>query len=484
MNPHFSARKLHKLFCEGELQAEDIVDGFLNRIHTYEPKIRSFLHLLSARAKEKAIELDHKRKQGQPLGRLAGIPIALKDNIHVCGEKTTCGSRFLQNYTAVFSASVVERLEKEDAIIIGKTNLDEFAMGSSTENSAFHRTKNPWNTDLSPGGSSGGSAAAVAARFCPIALGSDTGGSIRQPASFCGIVGFKPTYGRVSRQGLVAYGSSLDQIGPLAHSVSDAALVMEVIGHHCDKDATSLFEPPDLYLSDRKKDLRGIKIGVPRAFVEQMDEEFYHLFQANLEQFTDLGASVHNISIPTLSHSLAIYYIIATAEASTNLARYDGIGFSRRSSHAESLQDIYAYSKEEGFGAEVKQRILLGTYVLSAGYREAYYQQAQKARSRLIHEFSESFSHCHLIALPTTPTTAFGFDTHKSPLEMYLEDIFTMAANLAGLPAVSIPGGFKNGLPFGLQLMGPQKGDVSVLGAAYTFEQAYPSFFKAPEVSA
>ena len=422
---------------------------------------------------KRAKELDEKQKSGKKMGRLAGIPIAIKDNIHVKGEITTCASKFLVNYKAPFDATVIRLLEEEDAIIIGKTNLDEFAMGSSTENSAIQKTYNPWDLKCTPGGSSGGSAAAVAARLCPLALGSDTGGSVRLPGSFCGIVGFKPTYGRVSRYGLVAYGSSLDQIGAFATRTADAALLMEVIGKHCEKDSTSYDLPSDSHLDNFKDNIKGMKIGVPWKFLEGLAPEPKEVFQKAMEKFKALGAEIIDVDLSILKYSIAVYYILATAEASTNLARFDGIRYGVRAPEAKTLDEVYDLSKEQGFGSEVKRRILLGTYVLSSGYKDAYYQKAQKVRGLIIRRFEEIFKVCDLVATPTSPFTAFEIGAIKDPLQMYLEDIYTIGSNLAGLPAISIPEGFaKDGKPLGLQLIGPQRLDGRVLMAADVFEKA------------
>lgn len=476
-----SAHALRELFYKGEVSAESIAETTLKRIAHHDPKIGAFLSILSERVLEKAKKLDQKRKSGKPLGKLAAVPIAIKDNIHIKAAITTCASRFLQNYQAVFDATVIKLLEEEDALIVGKTNLDEFAMGSSTENSAYHLTKNPWDLTCSPGGSSGGSSAAVSARLCPIALGSDTGGSVRQPASFCGIVGFKPTYGRVSRYGLVAFASSLDQIGPLAHNVADAALTMEIIGRHCPHDSTSLRRDPELYLKKIHGDIRGTTIGVPWHFLEQLEERSKENFVQSIEIFKNLGVNVIDIDLDLLKYSIAIYYILATAEASTNLARFDGVRYGKRSARAATLEEVYDYSKQEGFGPEVKKRILLGTYVLSSGFQDAYYKKAQKIRTLLIQKFKAAFEKCSIIAMPTSPFSAFAIGGIQDPLQMYLQDIFTIGSNLAGLPAISIPNGFDaDHRPFGLQLIGPQMQDGNVLQFANAFEKATDFASKIP----
>ncbi len=468
-----SALAIRDRFLSGDLSARTIAENVLKRIEKHDPKIGAFLHLLSQRMLTQADQLDQKRKSGKPLGKLAGIPISLKDNMHIKGEITTCASKFLTNYRAVFESTVVRLMEEEDALLVGKTNMDEFAMGSSTENSAFHPTKNPWDLKCSPGGSSGGSAAAVAARLCPIALGSDTGGSIRQPASFCGIVGFKPTYGRVSRYGLVAFASSLDQIGPLTTTVGDAALVMEVIGKHCPHDSTSMDLPPEEYLKKMDHGIHGTKIGVPYRFIDQLKDGAKENFLNALETYKNLGATLVDVDLDILKYSVAIYYILATAEASTNLARFDGIRYGNRSARATNLEEVYDFSKQEGFGPEVKKRILLGTYVLSSGYQDAFYKKAQKVRALVINQYKKAFSQCDIVAMPCSPITTFELGEIQDPLHMYLQDIYTISANLAGLPAISIPSGFDHrSRPFGLQLIGPQMHDAKVLSFAHAFEKA------------
>lgn len=471
----FTAHSLSQAFRKGEISAESIAESTLARIAALDDKVGAFLSVFTDRVREKARQLDQKRSSGASLGKLAGVPIALKDNIHVKGEISTCGSRFLSNYRAVFDATATRRLEQEDALIIGKANCDEFAMGSSTENSAYQLTKNPWELSCSPGGSSGGSAAAVAARFCPLALGSDTGGSIRQPASFCGIVGYKPTYGRVSRYGLVAFGSSLDQIGPFATTVEDAALAMEVLGAHCSHDSTSLSLPPEHYVRLLHEPFRPQTIGVPYRFLEKLEGEAKEHFLRALDVYKEMGATCVDVDLDILKYSIAMYYIISTAEASTNLARFDGIRYGQRSPRAKTLEEVYDFSKQEGFGPEVKRRILLGTFVLSSGYQDAYYKKALKVRTLTIEKFKEAFEKCQVIAMPTSPFTTFPLGAIKDPIEMYLQDIFTIGANLAGLPAISIPSGFsREGKPFGLQLLGPQMHDAQVLKYAHAFETIKP----------
>jgi aspartyl-tRNA(Asn)/glutamyl-tRNA(Gln) amidotransferase subunit A len=470
---HNSAKNLAERFKKGDISAQEIVKATCTRIENHDKTLQSFLAVYQERAQKKAQELDAKRASGKTLGKLAGVPVALKDNMHVKGEITTCGSRFLSNYRAVFDATITRLLEEEDAIIIGKTNLDEFAMGSSTENSAYQKTKNPWELSCSPGGSSGGSAAAVAARLCPLALGSDTGGSIRQPAAFCGIVGYKPTYGRVSRYGLVAFASSLDQIGPLATCVEDAALMMDVIARPCEKDSTSIPHVPEAYLQNLSQDNSKKRIGIPWNFLKDLKPDIKENFQKAVETFKQLGCEIVEIDLDILKYSVAVYYILATAEASTNLARFDGIRYGNRSSRAKNLDEVYEFSKQEGFGAEVKNRILLGTFVLSSGFQDAYYKKAQKVRQLIVDRFRKAFSSCDLIAMPSAPFATFPLGAIQDPLQMYLQDIYTICANLAGLPAISIPSGFNaEKKPLGLHLLGPTLHDGRVLAFAHAFEKA------------
>lgn len=478
-----SIQELTSCFKKGEVSAKEIVNHTFARIEKFEPQLDAFISLCKERALQKAEQLDLKKKQNLPLGRLAAVPVAIKDNINVQGEITTCGSKFLTNFRAPFNATVIDLLEKEDAIIVGKTNLDEFAMGSSTENSAFKMTKNPWKLNTVPGGSSGGSAAAVAARCTPLALGSDTGGSIRQPGSLCGIVGFKPTYGWVSRYGLVAFGSSLDQIGPLTRSVADNALAMEVMGKHCPFDSTSIPNERPPLLPELKKPVAGMTIGVPWQFLEDLEPEYKKSFEDSIRICKSLGMKVVDVDLSLLKYSVAIYYIVATAEASTNLARFDGIRYGVRSKAAKTLDEVYDLSRQEGFGPEVKRRIVLGTFVLSSGYQEAYHRKAQKVRALVIKQYKEAFEKCQLIATPTSPFSAFELGSIKDPLQMYLADIYTIGADLAGLPAMSLPSGFtQDGRPIGLQLTGPQLGEKVVFQGASAFEEATQFYKKIPEL--
>ena len=468
----YTAFQLHQQFLLKKISAEEIVRYFLQRIEKLDGQVGAFLSVFPERALNQARLLDQKRAKGEKLGRLAGVVVGVKDNMHVKGELTTCGSKFLSNYRAVFNATVTRLMEEEDAIILGKTNLDEFAMGSSNENSAFKKTSNPWNLECVPGGSSGGSTAAVAARLCPISLGSDTGGSVRQPAAFCGVSGFKPSYGRVSRYGLVAFGSSLDQIGPIATTTEDIGMIMEVLGQHDAHDATSLPIHAEDYLALYNSSIQGKKIGIPWQFLENLSSEAKENFLKALEIMKGLGCEVVDVDLNVLKYAVATYYIIATAEASTNLARFDGIRYGVRSKRAETLDQIYDYSRTEGFGPEVKKRIFLGTYVLSAGYQEAFYKQAAKVRVKIIDEFNRAFEQCDAIATPVSPTVAFRKGAIQDPLEMYLQDIYTIGVNLARLPAISVPSGFsKEKMPFGFQIIGARRADTLVCWLAHAYEK-------------
>ncbi len=467
-----TAIELHEDYLAHKISAIEVVEYFLKRAEVFDTQLKSLISVLGNKAREKARVLDEKRAAKKPLGKLAGIVFIIKDNIQMKGEITTCGSKFLEHYKAPFDATVVKRIEEEDGIIIGKSNLDEFAMGSSTENSAFFPSKNPWDLECTPGGSSGGSAAACAAGLSPISFGSDTGGSIRQPAAFCGIFGFKPTYGRVSRFGLVAFGSSFDQIGPFARSVKDIAMIQEVISTPCENDSTSIQDPPEHYLEELSLSLHGKKIGVPYSILDGLDPEIRKKFDDALKIYQSLGVKIVEVDLDLIKYSIPMYYILATAEASTNLARFDGIRYTTRSKQAKTLEEVYEFSKGEGYGPEVKQRILLGTFVLSAGYQDSYYKQAQRVRTLLIEEYEQAFSSCDVIALPTSPTTAFKFRSIQDPVSMYKQDIFTISANLAGIPAISIPLGLSSdGKPIGFQIQGPQQGDAKVLRFAHHFEK-------------
>nr|RNJ69933.1 MAG: Asp-tRNA(Asn)/Glu-tRNA(Gln) amidotransferase subunit GatA [Leptolyngbya sp. IPPAS B-1204] len=474
-----SIRELHDQLVNKERSAVEITQEALDRIQVVEPQIHSFLCITADRALEQAKQVDAKIAAGEEIGLLAGIPIGIKDNMCTQGIPTTCASKILQNFVPPYESTVTERLAKAGAVMVGKTNLDEFAMGGSTENSAFQLTANPWDLERIPGGSSGGSAAAVAAGECTVSLGSDTGGSIRQPAALCGVVGMKPTYGLVSRYGLVAFASSLDQIGPFGRSVEDVAILLKEIAGHDPKDSTSLkVEIPD-YPSLLKPELgskkRKFRIGVIKeTFGEGVDPAIEKAVRQAIEQFKALGAEVQEISCPQFRYGVAAYYIIAPSEASANLARYDGVKYGFRVEDAENLMEMYTKTRAQGFGPEVKRRIMIGTYTLSAGYYDAYYLKAQKVRTLIKQDFENAFAKVDVLVCPTSPTTAFKTGEKKDdPLGMYLLDLMTIPVNLAGLPGLSLPCGFDNkGLPIGLQIIGNVLREDLVLQAAYAYEQA------------
>ncbi len=468
------AHNLHKLIVSKEISVQELVLSFFQRVEEVEDKVKAFLYLNREEALEEAKGWDEKIQRKEKIGPLSGIPIAVKDNMCIINEKTSCASRILKGFVSPYSATVVEKLKEAGCIIIGKTNLDEFAMGSSTENSAFQVTRNPWNLNYIPGGSSGGSAAAVASGEVPLALGSDTGGSIRQPASLCGIAGMKPTYGRVSRYGLVAFASSLDQIGPLARDVTDCALLLKVISGKDKMDSTSLDYPVPDYLEFLVPELKGIKIGFPREyFIPGMEDEVKKKVMQATRVLEDLGAEMEEVSLPHTEYAVATYYLIATAEASSNLARYDGVKYGHRTQEKTDLIEMYKKTRAEGFGEEVKRRIMLGTYVLSKGYYEDYYGKAQKVRTLIKEDFDRVFQDFDAILTPTSPTVAFKVGERRDdPLKMYLSDVFTISANLAGIPGISIPCGFgKNNLPIGLQILGKPFEEKTVLRIAYAYEQ-------------
>lgn len=487
MTCHLSGYELHQRFIKGEISAEQIAHSFLDQCKRLDPTVHAFLQIFSESFLENAKKLDQKRASGAQLGKLAGVPFAIKDNIHVQGETTTCGSKILGNFKAPFHATAVQKLLDEDALIIGKVNMDEFGMGSSTENSAFFPTHNPWNLDCVPGGSSGGSAAAVAARMSPIALGSDTGGSIRQPAALCGIFGFKPSYGRISRWGLVAFSSSLDVIGPMAHDLRDIAMSMEVMGVPCDYDSTCLSKPADNYHLSELTSIAKAKpyrIGVPYQFLEELNDEAKAHFLDNLEKMKKAGCEIVDINLDILRHSLSVYYIIATAEAATNLARFDGIRYGVRSTRAQTLDEVYRFSREEGFGTEVKRRILMGNFSLSSDNQEAYFRKAQKVRQLIVDRYNEAFESCDLIAMPTTPTPAFKIGAIHDPLQMYLGDIYTISVNLAALAALSIPTGVnEQNLSWGLQLIAPHGRDRDLIHAGLELCQACDWSSQSPAIA-
>ena len=464
----------HKRIAAGELKAADLCLSALDRIERLST-LNAFITVTADSAIAKAERLDRAVHRGEQLPPLAGAVMAVKDNMVIRGVRTTAGSRILFNYNPPYTATAVQRLEAAGALIVGKTNLDEFAMGSSTENSAYGPVRNPWDTTRVPGGSSGGSAVAVATGMAMGALGSDTGGSIRQPACLSGVVGLKPTYGRVSRYGLIAFGSSLDQIGPLANSVEDVARILSVIAGRDPSDSTSSDVAVDDYISTIAGDVRGLRVGVPREYYGAgLDAEVKHSIEVAISKLDQMGAEIVDISLPHTEYAIPVYYLIATAEASSNLARYDGVRYGFRAEEATTLQAMYARSRDQGFGAEVKRRIMLGTYALSAGYYDQYYGKAQKVRSLIERDFRNAFERCDVIATPTSPTPAFKFGAKTDdPLEMYFSDIYTITANLAGVPALSLPCGLSSsGLPIGMQLIGKHFDEGRLLRAAHNLEQA------------
>lgn len=457
-----------------ELSSADIVKAYSENADKVEKDVQAFVTPLYEKALEEAKLSDSKRADGKKLSEFDGIPIGIKDNICTKGIKTTCSSKMLENFVAPYDATVMEKLNEKGLINLGKLNMDEFAMGGSTENSAIHLTRNPWDLSRVPGGSSGGSAAAVAANEVPWALGSDTGGSIRQPASFCGVVGLKPTYGLVSRYGLVAFASSLDQIGPITKDVEDSAILLNLITGHDEHDSTSSSREKIDYTKALKKDVKGMKIGVPKEFFgEGIDSEVKEKLEKAIEKYKEMGAEVEEFSLNVAEYSLAAYYIIACAEASSNLGRFDGIRYGYRSENYSSLEDLFVNSRTEGFGDEVKRRIILGTYVLSSGYYDAYYKKAQQVRTLVTAEFEKAFAKYDVILTPTAPNVAFKIASKsKNPLEMYLADICTVSVNIAGLPGISIPVDVNSeGMPIGMQLIGNRFQEEKILNAAYAFEQ-------------
>ncbi|MBQ6860910.1 MAG: Asp-tRNA(Asn)/Glu-tRNA(Gln) amidotransferase subunit GatA [Clostridia bacterium] len=470
----YTAHEIHEKYINKELKVVDVVKAFFEKIKTDDEKIKAYITLCEEEALKEAEEVQARIDNGEEIGPLAGIPIAIKDNMCTKGTKTTCASKMLENFIPPYDATVVTRLKEAGAIIIGKTNMDEFAMGGSTEHSAFFKTHNPVNLNKVPGGSSGGSAAAVAGSMAPISLGSDTGGSIRQPAAFCGIVGMKPTYGLISRYGLVAFASSFDQIGPFAKDVEDTANLLNVIVGHDEMDSTSAKLDKVDYTKALVNDVKGMKIGVPKEFMgEGVNEEVKVAVKNAVEKFKALGAEVSECSLEIAEYALPTYYIVACAEASSNLARFDGIRYGYRTSNYESLDDIYKNSRSEGFGEEVKRRIILGTYVLSSGYYDAYYKKAQKVRTLVKEGYEKVFENYDLILTPTAPSVAFDIGSKvDNPLEMYMADLMTVSINLAGVPAISIPcGKDKEGMPIGLQLISKHFNESKILQAAYTFEK-------------
>lgn len=475
--------ELHELLAKKEVTSREAIEALYRRIKEVDGKIGAYLLLTEEEAFGQAGRIDQKIARGEEVGDLAGIPLGIKDILCTKGIRTTCGSKILENYVPFYDGTVVRRLKESDAVILGKLNMDEFAMGSSTENSGFQVTRNPWDLDRIPGGSSGGSAAAVAADECIGALGTDTGGSIRQPASCCGVVGLKPTYGRVSRYGLVAFASSLDQIGPITKDVEDCAILMNAISGYDPYDSTSVNMGVPDYKQSLIRDVKGIRIGIPdEYFIEGMDPDVEKSLKETIDLFKKWGAKVQRISLPHTEYAVAVYYIICTAEASSNLARYDGVKYGLRSKGYRDLMEMYTQTRQRGFGQEVKRRIILGTYVLSAGYYEAYYRKASQVRTLMRIDFEEAFQKVDVIVTPTAPTPAFRIgEKVEDPLQMYLSDIHTIPVNLAGIPAISVPCGFSHeGLPIGLQIMGRHFDEGMLLRVAYTFEQNTDFHLKKP----
>lgn len=469
-----TAFEIKEKILNRELTSEEVVRAIFDRIEETDDEIGSFVSLRKEKAIEEAKIVDSKIKNGEVVGALAGIPVAIKDNMVSMGEPSQSASKILEGYEGIYDATVVKKLKDADAIIIGKTNMDEFAMGSTTTTSVYEKiTKNPWDLERIPGGSSGGGATSVAANQCYISLGSDTGGSIRQPASFCGVVGLKPTYGRVSRYGLMAFASSLDQIGPFAKTVKDVALALNTLAGMDDYDSTvEEVEVPN-YLDYLTGDIKGMKIGVPKEyFIEGLNPGVKRVVDEALETFKSLGAEIVEISLPHTKYAAPTYYVLAPAEASSNLARFDGVRYGRRTKNALNIDELYVKSRSEGFGDEVKRRIMIGTYVLSAGFFDAYFKKAQKVRRLIKNDFDRAFEKVDIIFTPVTPGPAFRLDDKKTPVELYLEDIFTIPANLAGIPGISIPAGTTEGLPVGIQLLGKAFGEKDILKAGDAFEKA------------
>ena len=470
----YTVHELIEKLEKGETSSEEITKDYFKRIKEIDPKVKAYVSTLEESALEKARKIDEKRKSGETLSKFAGIPIGIKDNMCIEGIKTTCSSKMLENFVAPYNATVIEKLNDEDVVYLGKLNMDEFAMGSSTERSAFFITHNPWDLDRVPGGSSGGSAAAVAADMAPWALGSDTGGSIRQPSSLCGVVGLKPTYGLVSRYGLVAFASSLDQIGPITKDVTDSAMLLNLIAGHDEKDSTSMDLEKKDYTKSLVNDVKGMRIGIPKEYLgEGINEEVKNAILEVAKKYEELGAVVEDCSFAVGQYATSVYYIIADAEASSNLGRFDGIRYGYRSEKYDNLKDIYRNSRSEGFGPEVKRRIMVGTYVLSSGYYDAYYKKAQKVRTVIKDAYNKLFEKYDLLLTPNSPTTAFKIgEKTENPLEMYLADICTVPVNIGGLPGMSIPCALdSNGMPIGFQLIAKPFAEETIFRAAYTYEQ-------------
>ena len=485
-----SIDQLQKLLAQGEISSTELTEAFLNRIEKIDPKINSFITVTKDLALKMAKEADQRIKRKEKLTPLTGIPLGIKDLFITEGIKTTAGSKFLENFVPPYESTATKKLKEAGVVFLGKLNLDEFAMGTTTETSYFGKTHNPWNLKRIPGGSSGGSAAAVSAGLCAGALGTDTGGSIRQPASHCSIVGIKPTYGRVSRFGVIAYASSLDQVGPMARTVMDSAYLLQIISGKDSCDSTSVNKPVPNYVEILKKSkgLKGVNLGIPKQFVKpvigKIDSEVLSIFEKGVDKIKELGAKVEEVDLPHCGYAISTYYIIAPAEASSNLARYDGLRYGIRSKNAKTLAETYTKSRAEGFGTEVKRRILLGTYVLSAGYYDAYYLKALKVRHHIANDFKKAFEKYDALISPVTPNLPFPLGEEQSdPVKVYLSDMFTTAVNLAGLPGLSVPCGFSSeGLPVGLQIIGPAFQEEVVLKIAHDFEQGTKFYQKHPNL--
>jgi len=476
---------IHELgtrFRSGEATPSQAVRAYLDRIALLDPQVKAYLTVIPEAALTQAAEADARFRSKAPLGPLDGIPLAVKDVFCTRGVETTCGSKILKGFVPPYDATVIAKLRSAGSVILGKLNMDEFAMGSSTENSGFFTTRNPWDLSRVPGGSSGGSAAAVAADLAAATLGTDTGGSIRQPAAFCGTVGFKPTYGRVSRYGLIAFASSLDQVGPFAKDVADAALLLQTIAGHDPMDSTSATIPVPNYADALRLDVKGLRVGIPTEyFIDGLDPEVEAAVRAAIAALKDLGAKTESVSLPHTEYGLAAYYLIAPAEASSNLARYDGVKYGLRVPGARDLIDMYSRTRGAGFGAEVKRRVMLGTYALSAGYYDAYYGKAQRVRTLVLRDFQRAFERVDVIVAPTTPGVAFKMGEREDPLQMYLNDVFTIPVNLAGLPGLSMPAGFtQTGLPIGLQIIGKAFDEATLLRVAKAYEATTPWREKKP----
>jgi len=477
--------ELSALLSKREVSSRELTEAYLERIGEVDGRVHAYLSVTPEAALKAAEQADKRLGSGTDITPLTGVPVSVKDIFCTSGCETTCASKILSGFVPPYDATVIARLRKAGAVILGKNNMDEFAMGSSTENSAFGPTLNPWDTGRVPGGSSGGSAAAVAARECAASVGTDTGGSIRQPASLCGVVGMKPTYGRVSRYGMIAFASSLDQAGPLTRDVRDAALMLGVMAGHDPKDSTSIDAPVPDYAASLTGEIKGLKVGIPdEYFIEGMDPEVEALVKEALKVLEGLGAEPVQISLPHTAYAVSVYYLVATAEASSNLARYDGVKYGVRARGAADLTDMYSRTRDEGFGSEVKRRIMLGTYSLSAGYYDAYYKKASQVRTLIKRDFERAFASCDVIATPTAPAPAFALgEKLEDPLTMYLSDIFTISCNLAGIPGVSVPCGLTGaGLPVGLQLLGAALDEATVLRAAHAYEENGPWQKRTPEL--